>query len=305
MRLNLLLLTIAITITSCIQDSETFTPNKNLGDIESLLNKLDYNSRTIAINPQIDNVIVTDLNEVILIPANSIYTEAHDLVTTTVEFTYAIYSNRALDIIKDRTLDSNLGHLSGWVNIELKFRQGGKRLVLIAENGVSIKIPYNNIGDNLNLSLFEWQNKIWTSVKEENGVAAANWKLETQNGTVFGTGYSVTIKRDGEFLVGTKSVVVGESEICVNLPENLSSQNTIAYIFFKDNKTSFKLNETLSGFCGVNLPNLKVGNIVCLSEQDGKYFIGQYTIRTNSDTNVTMVTKEMNLDEIKNFLATL
>lgn len=304
MRILFFLLTIT-TFISCIKDSETFVPNKNLGDIEVLLKKLDYGHRAVSINAQVDNTLITDKNEVIFIPANSLRYDNNEVVSGAVEVNYAIYSDRSYDIIKNRSLHFDAGTINGWMNINIQFSQNGKTLKLGNQEGIVIKIPYENISDNIQLNLFDWKNSKWNIVSNIGTVTPANWKLETQNGTIFGTGFSVSLLKEGDYLIGTPNFVSGTGKMCIKLPENHSDQNTVAYVFFEDDKTSYKLTETAEGFCNAELPVNKVGKLIVLSEQNGKYLIGENTIRTASEINFTMVTKEMTIEEIIKILAAL
>lgn len=304
MRIIFFILTIT-TFISCIKDSETFVPNKNLGDINVLLKKLDYTNRTVTINAQVDNTLITEKNEVIFIPANSLKTENNELVSGAVEVNYAIYADRGYDIIKNRSLHFSEGNINGWMNIFIQFSQNGKSLKLSNQDGISVKIPYENISDNIELNLFEWKSSIWNIINNAGTVTPANWKLETQNGTIFGTGFSVVLIKEGDYLIGTPDYVGGKGTMCIKLPENHSDQNTVAYVFFEDDKTSYKLVETAEGFCNKELPEHKVGKLVVLSEQNGKYLIGENTIRTASEINLTMVTKEMTIEEIIKILAAI
>lgn len=304
MRILFFLLTIT-TFISCIKDSETFVPNKNLGDIEVLLKKLDYGHRAASINAQVDNTLITDKNEVIFIPANSLRYDNNEVVSGAVEVNYAIYSDRSYDIIKNRSLHFDAGTINGWMNINIQFSQNGKTLKLGNQEGIVIKIPYENISDNIQLNLFDWKNSKWNIVSNIGTVTPANWKLETQNGTIFGTGFSVSLLKEGDYLIGTPNFVSGTGKMCIKLPENHSDQNTVAYVFFEDDKTSYKLTETAEGFCNAELPVNKVGKLIVLSEQNGKYLIGENTIRTASEINFTMVTKEMTIEEIIKILAAL
>lgn len=304
MRIIFFILTIT-TFISCIKDSETFVPNKNLGDITVLLKKLDYGHRTVTVNAQVDNTLITEKNEVIFIPANSLKTETNELVSGAVEVNYAIYTDRSYDIIKDRSLHFNQGDINGWMNIFIQFSQNGKALKLASENGIAIKIPYENISDNIQLNLFEWKSAEWNLTQNNGTVTPANWKLETQNGTIFGTGFSVSLLKEGDYLIGTPNFVKGAAKMCIILPENHSDQNTVAYVFFEDDKTSYKLFETSEGFCNKLLPENKVGKLIVLSEQNGKYLIGENTIRTANEIKLPMVTKEMTIEEIIKILAAI
>lgn len=302
MRLTLLLLIITLSFTACIKDSETFTPNRNIGDINKLLTKLDYKSKTISINPGIDNTIITDNNEVITIPSNSVF-DGDIAVHNNVELTYSIYTNGVIDIIKNRELVANGEKVNSWINIELSVKQNEKRLHL--KSDIIVKVPYNSNIDNQNLSVFKWSNASLINTSSESSVEAANWKLETQTGTIFGTGYSVNIKSDGDFVIGSTSEIKGTANLCVSLPEYHSTQNTIAYIVFKDLKAGYKLIEQNNKFCGNNLPHQKLGLIICLTEKEGKFYIGEHTVKTDNTKDVVMVTKEMTIEDIKQFLATL
>ncbi len=291
--------------TSCLKDTEEFVANTQVGDIGVLLKKVNDLTNTVVINPTIDNTIITGDNEVIFIPSNVVKNEDNSQAQGSVLLSYSITKSRISDVLKNR--DSKIGsnNATALFNLEIGLSQGTKKLLIDKNSqGISLKIPYNTSENQTRPNVYIWTDSKWIETSESS-ILNTNWKLETNNGTIFGTGYETTIKSTGEFMVAVPSSSNTGLEMCLVLPDNFSAKNTIAYALFPNEKMSFKLNFENGKFCAKNLPFDKIVKLVSMSEQDGKYYISENSHRITKPFNISTVPKSKTVNEIKEWLSDL
>jgi hypothetical protein len=298
-------LIITLGLTSCLKDSEEFSPNIEVGDINALLEKLDDFDNTIAINPGMDNTIVTNSNEVIFIPANTVKNEDNTSAEGTVFLSYAVIKSRAKDIVKNRETKVGNDNSAALYNVQVSLSQGTKKMIVGNEsNGISFKIPYNTSENQPQPYLYKWSENKW-NIESNTHVINKNWKLETNNGTIFGIGYETIIKSTGDFMVAVPTTSSGELELCLNLPENYTEKNTTVFALFPEENMSYRLKYENGKFCGKNLPAGQVVKLISLSDQNGKYFITENKHRLTKSFNISAVPKAKTISEIKEWLQTL
>lgn len=298
-------LLITLGLTSCLKDSVEFVPNTEVGDINALLAKLDGFDNTIAINPVLDNTIVTSSNEVIFIPANTVRNEDNTSAEGTVFLSYSVNKSRAKDVVRNRETKVGNEHSAALYNLQVALSQGSKKLIIASEsNGISFKIPYNTSENQPQPYLYKWIENKWV-IEANSSVINKNWKLETNNGTIFGIGYETLVKSVGDFMVAVPATKSGQFELCLILPENHTEKNTTVFALFAEENMSYKLKYENGKFCGKNLPDGQIVKLISLSDQNGKYFITENKHRLTKSFNISAVPKAKTISEIKEWLLTL
>jgi hypothetical protein len=300
-----LLLCLSVSLSSCLKDSQEFIPNNETGDVNALLQKIDDFTYSVTINPIMDNTIITASNDVIFIPANAIRNSDNSLVEGTVLLTYGINKSAAIDIVRNR--DSNVGenNEANLFNLILELSQGNKKLTIGADSkGISFKVPYNTSENQVEPNLYIRSNNNW--IPENNSkIFNTNWKLEMNNGTIFGIGYETNVKTTGDFMVAVPTMLSGSWDICLELPDIYTNKNTVAYALFSAEKISYKLKYENGKFCASNLPNDRIVQLVSLSEQNGKFFVTENKHRLTKSTNIGDVPKSKSISEIKDWLRSI
>lgn len=298
-------LLVTLGLTACLKDSEEFLPNTEVGDINALLQQLDDFDNTIAINPVMDNTIVTNSNEVIFIPANAVRNEDNSVAEGTVFLSYSVIKSRAKDVVKNRETKVGNDISAALYNVQVSLSQGTKKMIIANEsNGISFKIPYNTSENQPQPYLYKWSENKW-NIEANANVVNKNWKLETNNGTIFGIGYETIIKSTGDFMVAVPANNTSQLELCLILPENYTEKNTTVFALFPEENMSYKLKYEGGKFCGQNLPAGQVVKLISLSDQNGKYFITENKHRLTKSFNISAVPKAKTISEIKEWLQTL
>lgn len=285
-----------------MKDSQEFLPNKETGDAKALLSKIDDFANSVALNPAVDNTIITASNEVIFVPANTVRNSDNSPAEGSVLMTYGVYKSNALDVIRNR--DSKVGNASkvSLFNIVLELAQGNKKLIIGEDTkGISFRVPYNTSENQTQPNLYLWYSDNWIP-DLKSSILNTNWKIETNNGTIFGIGYETNVKATGDFMVAIPSMISGTLDICLVLPDIYTAKNTVAFALFAEEKISYKLNFENGKFCTKNLPVDRTVQLISLSEQNGKYLITENKHHLTKSANISDVPKARTINEIEDWL---
>ncbi|MBK8699871.1 MAG: hypothetical protein IPN29_10180 [Saprospiraceae bacterium] len=287
---------------SCLKNSEEFTPYTDKGDVEFLLEKLKNNQHTALIDPSIENTLVTSNNEVLIVPANVLMYEDGREVSGSVILSYSIHTKRGADLAYNRDTKSGETDLQALFDVNLNFSQGSAKVFINpSKSGVIFYIPYSFGNDNAIARLYSWHNNDWqydTEGETSGKLSSESWKIDWENGTIFGLGYKVELKRVGSSLVALPFIAGNTIKLCVELPENYSPKNTVVFAVMPDEKLTRKLAFSNGSFCSGKLGNGSLLKIVTLSEQEGKYYLAEGTYRSSGNLNITMVPKPKTIEEI-------
>ena len=176
-------------LTSCIKDTQSFTPYTNLGKIELLVNQLKEEVQVALIDPEIDNTIISKDNDLIIIPKNTLIYQDGTNAKGSVLIKYRVSRSRGTDVIHNRNTISQEGKaLHALFNVYIDLSQG-ERVINIhpSSQGIKIDVPFKSETDNAEVMLHYWHNDLWNSeIAGENlsKVSPASWKTETNNGTI-------------------------------------------------------------------------------------------------------------------------
>jgi hypothetical protein len=286
-------------IGSCLDNSEEFVPNTQIGDISELLKKVDDQSVTLTINPSEFTEINTQNKEIIVIPANTFRYANNSTIQGNIVLKYNIVKNGTLDIIKNR--ESKIGEVQQNVffNIEFEASQGNQKLIIGQDaKGVTLKVPSNTPDNQILPKAYKWSNNNWT---EDNKleIKTSSWN----HGTIFGIGYETVLKNTGDFMISMPMSTTNTGlELCLTLPENYSPKNTVAFAIFEEERLSYKLNLENGKFCGKNLPTNAIVKLISLSEQEGKYYLSENKHRLSKSFSISVVPDLKTIEEVNEWL---
>lgn len=306
---SILFILIFFVFSGCLKNSETFVADKNIGDINKLLNALSLNEYSFELDPQKDNTFITSNKDIINVPSNSFIDQEGKLIEGKITLKVSINPKRGIDILKQRESYSEQNLIKSILNVDVSASYNGKSLMKNPKSeSIQIKVHFNKVPDISNINLMYWNADKWAIEPEgelKSKVTTANWVEETDNGTIIGSGYILDLKKFSQFLVSTSVNTPELTSVCFLLPDHFSSKNTLVYSIFVEDNYSFKLKYDDNQFCNANMPLGHIAKLVVLSEFEGKYYYSEQIFKINKGLNLSIVPKEKSLEDIKNALVNL
>lgn len=294
---------------SCFKSTEEFIPNNEIGDVNNLLEKLDANKISTLFDANKDAFLVTNEKAIVEVPAGSLLDARGKVVTGSVIAEYFIDKGFALELASGRPLKSAQEDISKLFSFSLKFKQGNAELSINpASKGILVYVPYVDQSDINTTKMYRWSGENWSKVTDEQNVgdfATGSWDIPAENGTIFGIGYKVSVKQSGDYLIGFAKAKSDFIELCVNLPENYSSKNTVAYVLLPNEKLVKTLNFEKGKFCSKEVSRGSFVKVITLSDQDGQFLYGETSYKSSGNVILTMVPKQKSVLEIWNLLIEL
>ncbi len=307
--MRLFLILYVFSLVSCFKSTEEFIPNNEIGDINNLLDKLDANKISTLFDANKDAFLVTNEKAIVEVPAGSLLDATGKVVTGSVIAEYYIDKGFALELATGRPLKSAQEDISKLFSLSLRFKQGNAELSINpASKGIVVYVPYVDQSDVNTTKLYRWTTENWTQVIDEQNIGdfvSGSWDLPAENGTIFGIGYKTTVKQTGDYLIGFAKAKSDLIELCVNLPENYSPKNTIAYVVLPNEKLVKTLNFENGKFCSKEVARGSFVKVVTLSDQDGQFLYGETSYKSSGNVILTMVPKQKSVLEIWNLLIEL
>ncbi|MFN8318548.1 MAG: hypothetical protein U0V54_03895 [Saprospiraceae bacterium] len=307
--MRLIFVLFVLSLVSCFKNTEEFIPNTEIGDVNNLLNKLESNKISTLFNASENTFLLGPDEAVIEVPAGALIDAKGQLVTGSVIAEYYIDKGFALDVAEGRASRTLQEDISKMFSFSVKFKQGNVLLnINPSASGINLYVPYVDHSDINNTKLFKWNDVSWATVTDgqnQGYISTGSWNLPTENGTIFGIGYKTTVKSTGDFLIGLAKARTDNIELCINLPENYSSKNTLAIAVLPNDKVVKRLNFENGKFCSKEIARGSFVKVITLSDQAGQYLYGESSYKSSGNVVLTMVPKEKSLLEIWNSLIEL
>lgn len=243
---------------------------------------------------------------VLEIPAGSLVYADGKQVEGSVLVKYSVDQGFAHEIIEGRSTATSASDISSLFSLHFNVSQGKKPVFIDeASHSITVYVPSTQNNDNQNLHIYQWINSTWSDVSDSEAVGSVDrgsWNVQTENGTIFGIGYKLILRQSGDFLIGLAKARTDFIELCVTLPENYTTKNTMAVAVLPKERLVRNLSFTDGKFCSYEINGGAFVKLITLSEQDGKYLVGETSYKSSGKVNLTLVPKEKSLDEIFHLL---
>jgi len=200
------------------------------------------------------------------------------------------------------TADGELLESGGMVHVVITC--DGKQLKLRPDRKLKIQIPAQNPQNDMLVFSGLMQNDTflgWQNTGQE--VFQAIWQVAGNDQT----GYEILSSSLG-WINSDRFVNEPTTSFCVDLPPNFNSENTVAYIVFKNNRSVAALEIDLADqkFCYDNAPvGFQVRLVTVSKTADGQYWLGNQETEIGTNATVTMAPQQVGEQQMLDFLKSL
>lgn len=200
------------------------------------------------------------------------------------------------------TTDGELLESGGMVHVVITC--DGKQLKLRPDRKLKIQIPAQNPENDMLVFSGLMQNDTflgWQNTGQE--VFQAIWQVAGNDQT----GYEILSPHLG-WINSDRFVNEPTTSFCVDLPPNFNSENTVAYIVFKNNRSVAALEIDLADqkFCYDNAPvGFQVRLVTVSKTADGQYWLGNQETEIGTNATVTMAPQQVGEQQMLDFLKSL
>ncbi len=256
LRLNVILvliLSLSLLMTACYKDMEIFEPREEIpeviesGNIDEFFENVPTYKYISTFLGNERKLIVTENNTIIEIAADIFEFSDGSSADSLIEFKYYEMLDPALYAFKDFPSISQKRILDSEGVFRFEAYSEGKEVFLKSEKGIRVRLENENPSQEAQLFTAEGGGADFTWIPLTNdGTSPANtwieiaeWELDIATGGqdfIFGYGYEFNSPM-WEWINVDIFVDVPEDEktsVCVELPEKYTSENTLAFMLFKD-----------------------------------------------------------------------
>ena len=200
------------------------------------------------------------------------------------------------------TIDGELLESGGMVRVDITC--DGKELELRSDRKLKIQIPAQNPESDMLVFSGVMQNDTflgWQNTEQE--VFQAIWQVAGNDQS----GYELLSPHLG-WINSDRFVNEPTTSFCVDLPPNFNSENTVAYVVFKNIRAVAALEIDLANqkFCYDNAPiGFQVRLVTMSKTADGQYWLGNHETEIGSDATVVMNPQQVGEQQMLDFLKSL
>ncbi len=322
-KLNIIItLFLLILISACSKDSENFEPNINQESLTKLFDEIQDFQESTTFDATQPFDIVTENRTIISIPGGILIDGSGTEVSGIVEVEYIEILDKSLMAVYHLETESEDKLLESNFNYHLKFTQNGNDLVLEPNAKVIFRVPFDDVpadhyrfyGNNTNEVLS------WDLDGNYNGgnidadlINYTDWVYEDISGQNWSDfGYQFTVDRLGWISISSYygNDALENTNICVEIPDEIGSANTKAFIIYKNLNSvqELKFNSDNSLFCenlGLTPLNEEVTIISISALADENYYLGMKEVIAGEQESFNIILQKRSKEEILDILGML
>ena len=282
---------VVLTFTSCVKESQVFTPDPIPDPITNLRSILATNSSSFAVKNNLDARIVTDSKSEIYVDAHSFIRNTENLDVNII-LKYSELQNYSDFLIQAVDHQSDLGFTNTMFSFHIDAQLASTSIDLHEEGKIRVRIPSDELEDELFIGKgsFEDGQLIWNySLSDINSdFEYISWEeIDANGGIKLRTGYEISVKETGwySFVSVIDSPTSLEVPLCFQYPNTsvYNAQNTTAFILLKDQKfmSTATINVADNNYCTVDLPHIlntevKLVSISYFQNSDSYHYLYPY-----------------------------